>query len=209
LYADGSNVKSKGTISMSLEEGDRDILEQIRNEMESERPLEFLDYSNKTDFGYTYKNQYRLLLFSAHMCRTLELIGMVPNKSLVAEFPMLPDELIRHFVRGLFDGDGSVYRHQYQNRNSYQHTLTITSTLPLCEQLVDIVENTLGIHCHIYDASNHNGITKVFNVSGKRQIKKFMDWMYNESDLKLQRKYERYLKYFYSDDENIDNTSVA
>lgn len=209
LYADGSNVKSKRTVSMSLEERDRDILEDIRNEIGSERPLEFIDYSNKCDFGYTYKNQYRLLLFSSHMCNTLEQIGMIPNKSLVVDFPTLPNEFIRHFVRGLFDGDGSVYRNKYKNRNSYQHILTITSTLMLCEKLVDIVENTLGINCHIYDASNHNGITKVFNISGKNQIKKFMDWIYDDADLKLQRKYDRYIQYFYSDEKNINNTLTA
>ena len=208
FYADGSNVKSKRTISMSLEEKDKDILERIRNEIGSERPLEFLDYSNKHDFRYTYKNQYRLLLFSAHMCNVLESIGMVPNKSLVADFPTLPSELVRHFVRGLFDGDGSVYRHKYKNRNSYQHTLTITSTLSLCEKLVNVVESALDINCHIYDASNHNGITKVFTISGKNQIKKFMDWIYDGSDLKLQRKYDRYIQYFYSD-EDVNNTLTA
>lgn len=208
LYADGCNNKSKGTISMSLEEGDKNILEQIRHEINSERPLEFIDYSSKHDFGYVYQNQYRLLMFSMYMCKTLENIGMVPNKSLVVKFPTLQNELVRHFIRGLFDGDGSVYRRQYENRSSYQHTLTITSTLSLCEQLVDIVENELNINCHIYDASNHNGITKVFTISGKNQIKKFMDWIYDESDLKLQRKYERYIQYFYSD-ENINNTLTA
>ena len=80
----------------------------------------------------------------------------------MVEFPMLADELNRHFIRGLFDGDGSVCRTQYKNRQSYQHTLTITSTLMVCEKLVDIVENAIDINCHIYDASNHNGITKVW-----------------------------------------------
>lgn len=209
LWADGCNFPKKGTISMSLEEGDKKILELIRNEIGSERPLEFVDYSNKHDFGYTYKNQYRLLLFSTHMCKTLESIGMVPNKSLVVKFPRLPENLSRHFIRGIFDGDGSLSRSKSKNRDSYKHVLTITSTMSLCEQLVNIVKKELDINCHIYDASNHNGITKVFSISGRNQIKKFMDWMYNGSDLKLHRKYERYIQYFYSDDTNINNSSAA
>ena len=209
LMADGCNNKSKCTISMSLEERDREILEKIRMEIGSERPLEFLDYTNKHDFGYTYKNQYRLLMFSTHMCKTLEQHGMVPNKSLIVELPILPSNLVRHFIRGLFDGDGSVYRGKYKRKNSYQHTLTITSTLSMCEKLVEIVEQEVKINCHIYDASNHNGITKVFNISGKNQIKKFMDWMYQDTDLFLQRKYNRYLEYFYDEDGDINNSSVA
>ena len=78
----------------------------------------------------------------------------------------------------------------------------------VCKELVDIVENAINIHCHIYDASNHNGITKVFNISGRNQIKKFMDWMYEGSDLKLDRKYNRYIQFFYSD-EDMNNSSVA
>lgn len=210
LMADGCNNKSKSTISMSLEEKDKEILDKIRMEIGSERPLEFIDYTNKHDFGYTYKNQYRLLMFSIHMCEVLEQYGMIPNKSLIAEFPVLPASLVKHFIRGLFDGDGSVYRSKYKKtRNSYQHTLTITSTFSMCEKLVEIVEREVKINCHIYDASNRNGITKVFTISGKNQIKKFMDWMYQDADLFLQRKYNRYLEYFYEEDNNINNSSVA
>ena len=35
--------------------------------------------------------------------------GLTPRKSLDMQFPEVPDEFLRHFVRGLFDGDGTVY----------------------------------------------------------------------------------------------------
>lgn len=198
LCADGSNNRDKNTVSMTLEEGDFDILEKIRKEIKSERELDFLDYSNKHNFGYTYKNQYRLLLFSSHICDSLIAHGVVPNKSLILEFPEIEKELLHHFIRGVFDGDGSVY----QGKRKTQFTLTITSTDLFCNTLKCIVEESIGINCHVYDASNHNGITKVFTISGRNQVKKFMDWMYNGADLFLQRKYDRYLNYFY----NINNS---
>ena len=198
LCADGTNNRDKGTVSMTLEEGDFDILEKIRKEIKSEREVEFLDYSNKHDFGYTYKNQYRLLLFSSHICDSLINLGVVPNKSLILEFPEIEEDLLHHFIRGVFDGDGSVY----QGKIKTQFTLTITSTDSFCNTLKCITEKFVGINCHIYDASNHNGITKVFTISGRNQVKKFMDWMYNDADLFLQRKYDRYLNYFY----NINNS---
>lgn len=194
LYADGCNNKNKGTISMSLEEKDKHILEDIRNEIGSERPLEFIDYSNKHDFGYTYKNQYRLLLFSAHMCRILETYGVVPNKSLVLDFPNLKDNLLHHFIRGYFDGDGCIT----QGKKDTNFILTITSTNSFCEKLKEIVEKEVGINCHIYDASNHNGITKVFTTSGRLQTKAILDWLYQDADLFLKRKYDRYIQYFYN-----------
>lgn len=201
LYADGSNNRNKSTVSMSLEEGDFDILEKIRKEIGSEKELEFLDYSNKNDFGYTYKNQYRLLLFSSRICDSLAKHGLVPNKSLILEFPEIRQDLLPHFIRGMFDGDGSVYR----GKKCTKFTLTITSTYSFCNKLKEIVCNTIDINCHIYDASNHNGVTKVFTVSGGKQVKKFLDWIYCDADLFLQRKYDRYIDYFY----NINNSLSA
>lgn len=193
LYADGNINPKKQTISMSLQEEDFEILEKIRNEIGSEKPLKFIDYSNKHDFGYTYKNQYRLLMFSKHMCESLIKLGMMPNKSLKLDFPEINAKLYRHFIRGYFDGDGSVYR-KIVNKNNMPITLTITSTKSFCEKIKDIVEKEIGIYCGIYDPSNKNGITKVFVLSKNASIK-FMDWIYYDADLYMSRKYDRYIEY--------------
>ncbi|TAN42510.1 MAG: hypothetical protein EPN22_12115 [Nitrospirae bacterium] len=36
-------------------------------------------------------------------------LGVTPNKSLTMEFPTMPSEMERHFIRGCWDGDGSVF----------------------------------------------------------------------------------------------------
>ena len=203
LYADGCNFPKKSTISMSLDEGDKEILEKIRVEIGSEKELEYLDYSNKHDFGYTYKNQYRLLFFSAHMCKSLDAHGMTPNKSLTLSFPNIDDDLLPHFIRGVFDGDGSIYKHK---NNGY--TLTVTSTNDFCMSLKDIVEKALGVHCCVYDAQNHNGITKVFTISGKIQTKNFLDWIYHDAELFLERKYDRYVQYYFNNTNINDSLSA-
>lgn len=205
LYADGCNFIKKGTVSMSLEEDDRKILEKIRTKVDSERELEFIDYSNKHDGGYTYKNQYRLLFFSTHMCNSLNSHGMTPNKSLSLKFPVIEPDLVRHFIRGYFDGDGSVY----QGKRKTQFVLTITSTNGFCKTLKEIIEDELGVNCHIYDASNHNGITKVLSTSGRVQVKKLLDWLYKDAELFLERKYNRYIQYFYEHNNDINNSLSA
>lgn len=195
FYADGSNFPPKQTISMSLQEEDKDILERIRNEMGSEHELEFLDYSNKHDFGYSYKNQYRLLLFSAHMCKILSEKGMIQNKSLTLEFPEWLDEsLYSHFIRGYYDGDGCVhFSERYKNS-----ILTITSTEKFCLKIKEYIEKTLPINTYIVDASSHNGITRVFGISGANQIKTFLDWLYKDADIYLERKHQKYINKYYN-----------
>ena len=192
LFADGSNCKDKHTITMSLQEEDGYILDMMRKEIKSEKPLEYLDYSNKHDFGYTYKNQYRFLLFSAKICRALENIGMVPNKSLVLDFPDIPEELYPHFIRGYFDGDGSYCPH-YTKDGKFQPLITFTSTDTFCQKLQTILKEKLNIRGgNIYDASCHNGVTKVLSISGRLQTKAILDWLYKDADMYLTRKYEKY-----------------
>ena len=203
FYADGSNCESKQTIAMSLQEDDKNILEAIRLEINSQKPLEYIDCSKKHDGGYHYKNQYRLLMFSKHMSNILRDKGMPHNKSLTLQWPtFLSSDLYADFIRGYYDGDGSVYR------SGTNYTVTITSTNEFCVKLKDIVESTIGVHCGIYDAQNHNGITKVFAISGKNQVKKFLDWIYEDAALLLERKHNRYLQYFYNSIQDTSNTST-
>lgn len=201
LYSDGSNNPNKSTVSLALQEEDGYILEVIRRELKSGRPLEYLDYSSKHDFGYNYKNQYRLVFYSSYICCQLSNLGVVRNKSLKITFPkFLRKDLLPHFIRGVYDGDGSIYR-SYRNDNNLPITVTITATNSFCKSLQELCQEELGITAGIYDASCHNGITKVFTLSGRNIAKKFLDWIYLDANIYLQRKYDRYIDYY-----NINNS---
>lgn len=193
LYADGSNFTPKQTISISLKEDDKYILERMREELKSSKPLEYLDYSNKHDFNYNYANQYRLLIFSKHMSNELDKKGVKKNKSLILEFPtFIDDNLIKFFILGYFDGDGSFCAH-YTKEGKFQPLITFTSTESFCRDLQICLRRLLNIPCgNIYDASCHNGVTKVLSFSGVKQVKTFLDWLYTGSDMYLVRKYEKY-----------------
>lgn len=134
FYADGCNIMNKSTVAMSLEEKDKEILEKIRFEIGSERKLEFIEQSKRKDKNnnYHYKDMWRLLLFSSHICKALDNLGMMPNKSLKLKFPKwLNKNLYSHFIRGYFDGDGSLSLYQKPN-GKYQALLTLTSTNDFC-----------------------------------------------------------------------------
>lgn len=198
LYADGSNIIDKCTIAMSLEESDKEILEKIRLEIGSEKQLEFIKQSKRQDINnnYCYKDMWRLLLFSKHMCDTLNNLGMIPNKSLKLEFPeWLNKNLYSHFIRGYFDGDGSLCIYQKKN-GKYQSLLTITSTNNFCNKCLEIIRKELEIGGGIYDASNHNGITKVLAISGFVQLEKILNWLYKDAELFMKRKHDIYMNQF-------------
>ena len=59
-------------------------------------------------------------MVSNKLVSDIEKLGVIENKTLVLTFPELPTELVHHFIRGYFDGDGSVFlcndpRPEYDN----------------------------------------------------------------------------------------------
>lgn len=199
LYADGYNNYQTRTVSLDLKYVDVDILRRISKELKTNRPLLYTQPSDSARPGekYTSKPHYKLSISSKRISKRLSELGIVENKSLILQFPTyLADELIPHFIRGYFDGDGCLYANVGDNNKPYNQEVCITQTESFCESMKDVIKHTLGIDCHIHDASCHNGTTKNLRITGRMQCNKFLDWIYKDADLMLDRKHEKYLTQF-------------
>lgn len=193
----------KSTISLSLQESDIDILNKINTCLKYDKPIKIIDQSKhkqpKNDVNYNYCNMATIQIYSNTMCKDLIRHGVYENKSLLLEFPYwMKEELYSHFIRGYFDGDGgfcSRIAEGYGRRD----LITFTSTEVFCKALRTVLKYVVGIPGgNIYDASCHNGITKVLSISGYYQTKILLDWMYEDANLYLKRKHDLYLEKFYS-----------
>ena len=199
LYADGTNNTKEHRVSLALKYTDVNILNKISNELGLNKNLEYVSERISTYYGKEFKSQsqYRLRVNSLHFSERLVELGMVPKKSLVLVFPtFLPADLIPHFIRGYFDGDGCVQTQISKTGYLCDHKINILSTNDFCETMEKIIESILGINCHIYNTSAQNGITKQLCIVGRRQCTKFLEWIYKDADLYLDRKYQIYLTRF-------------
>jgi hypothetical protein len=99
LYADGCVHSQENKIELGLAEKDYEHLNKFRN---------FLQIKNKIAYRDSTKS-YRLSFRSKKSKQDLIALGYIPCKSLLLHFPnsqQVPDYLIKHFIRGYFDGDG-------------------------------------------------------------------------------------------------------
>lgn len=112
LYADGyvrqrkqfnGKHKQGGMVGISLKNGDEYLLKKLIIDLESTYKL----YKVSKDNSLSYK----LEINSSKMAKDLIKLGCVPNKSLILLPPNLDDIYIPHFIRGYFDGDGSIGRY--------------------------------------------------------------------------------------------------
>lgn len=203
FYADGNNSIDKNTVCMALQERDKDVLEAIRKEIGSTKPLEFVNRSKKRSEGCNCQDQYKLVMYSEYMCKTLQEKGMVPRKSLVLQWPnFLSDDLYPHFIRGFLDGDGTI-----DNRKS-SYRASFLGPYNFCKDALEYIESKLGIRGYIYENVCENGITANLIINHKEQVKKFLDYIYQDADLYLKRKYNIYISKYCSE-ENINNTLTA
>lgn len=52
---------------------------------------------------------YTIRINNAEIYADLQRLGVTPAKSLTLQFPDIPPDCVRHFIRGCWDGDGSIY----------------------------------------------------------------------------------------------------
>lgn len=119
------------------------------------------------------------------MCDDLERHGCVPKKSLILNFPpssSLPGSLLRHFVRGYFDGDGTIYFYGSRTRIEFCGTRSFLSTLS-------------GLLPCSYRPVSRGG-RNIFRLvySAKADIKTLINWMYKGASICLLRKRDRAMK---------------
>ena len=201
LFADGCNFKR--SINLFLQAPDKCLLEDICQEIGYDGELEFRDRSRDREKGVKCQDVYGLRLHSAYMSNVLANHGVVPNKSLVLQFPTcVPSHLVSHFMRGYMDGDGHI------GRTEKDTTVAFVSTLDFCEAVNDVLEKQLGITFAMREAGNHNGVTMQCETHNKTKRKIFLDWIYKDADLKLERKYQTYLSK-YCNSYNTNNTLTA
>jgi intein-encoded DNA endonuclease-like protein len=191
LYADGCVQMGCGTytLSLKLKSDDQIIIEKFRNIMSPSSPIKIF-YSKYSYFRINQKE----------VCEQLETLGCVPNKSLILEFPTkVPTNLIRHFLRGYSDGDGSIYINRVKNKQGKKYNNTIwkfVSTKQFCQQTAKILKEELGISCsQSLSRPKTNNTTTTLTVGGNLQSKKVLDWLYQDATIYLPRKYEKYLEF--------------
>jgi hypothetical protein len=196
LYADGCNYKNK-FFTISLAEKDKSILEKFNKELGSNRPIKIIKMSLKNK---NWQNQYRLDVYNQKMTNDLFKLGLVPNKSSLLKFPskkQVPKHLLRHFIRGYFDGDGYIgYRKtkQYKGtRNLTQVNMSIMSNLSFSESLKKNIFKELGIKVYLIQRYKEKlNVSRGIYLTGCKRNMIFFEWIYNDSTIFFDRKYDKY-----------------
>lgn len=193
LYADGNTQHNR--FSIRLKAQDKHILERFSQAIFGKIHLK--EYkagsSRMMENGkirtITCSASWDLNVCSVSMADAVSRLGAFPKKSLTLRFPtrdQVPDHLLRHFIRGYFDGDGCISKNIH--RKCRHDAVIIISSHVFCEEFSKRMRDILGVN---FVNRRRNKIS-TSRVSGGKQVKTFMDWTHRDSTISLDRKRLRY-----------------
>lgn len=99
LSYDAHSHRYRITITMN----DHSIIKYLRDNYSPDKKI--YEYKHKSG----KRPSYTFITTNEFDINYLLKIGVVERKSNVLEFPVIKDTYRRHLIRGIFDGDGSVY----------------------------------------------------------------------------------------------------
>lgn len=113
--------------------------------------------------------------------------GVIPRKSGFLKAPDIQHALVRHFVRGLFDGDGSIGEKNFA---------LICNNLSFCNEIKNLIEKHTGIALRISSPCSPVTGKPVYRLTGYRKDKHVLTWLYQDQSPVLARKYEKFSRFW-------------
>jgi hypothetical protein len=183
LYADGyvRNRSGKGSeLRLKLSIKDKDHLIKFKQFISSDTNIPLVYEENKNS------KCYKVSINSNKIVKDLINKGCINKKSRVIKFPYFLDKkLIPHFIRGYFDGDGSI------SFSEKQIGLNIVSaSIKFLKELAkELAKETNCKESNLVGSSNN---FKYIQFSAKDDLYKLYDFLYKESNIYMDRKRDKY-----------------
>ncbi len=183
IYADGNvswnTIKGYYSLTITAAAKDKEHLELFRVKLNSTKPLL---YSQKT-------NSYRLIANSKKLCEKLINLGVIPKKSMVVTFPnFIPKKLMKHFLRGIIDGDGCI-RWVKRDRSPFFEITIASGSRKFSEGFVKAINNNIEVTTNLIKRDN----IFIMRYTCTR-AEKLARYIYSNGNIFLKRKNKKFLE---------------
>jgi len=173
IASDGHVWEKRPYITIGIHKKDIEILNYIKNNISPQSKIRIS------------KNKCQICIFSKKIHTKLLKLGIDHKKTFNLKLPKMPKKYISHFIRGFFDGDGSIWKTNfYPGGKDYYYANIVSGS----KQILDDINNYLGfgrvnkIKNKYYELKfNQKDCIKLFNI------------IYSNCDFKLIRKYNKFL----------------
>ena len=173
IYADGYIYRDLTRVRIKIK--DKDLLEKMSKAMNSTYPIK------NDSLKYWYFEISRKSII-----RDLLKYKLTPNKSKTMRFPNISKQYIPHFIRGYFDGDGSIT----SSGNGKSFRVVFAGNKNFLDDICNNLRQN-GINC---TKPHKEKNIYAFSLSVKNSLL-FYRYIYNNATIYMKRKNKRFSKY--------------
>lgn len=182
IFSDGC-IFNKRCLNISSK--DEELIHWCKNIIESSAPI------------HKYKNYFSFIISNKSIYGSLQKLGVIERKSWEEySLPKIRNNLKRHFIRGIFDGDGSFY---IDNREKYKYlcaSFTCNSKKFLKEIRDWLEKRGITTQNIRFDEKDSNKGSWQLRISKKNSIRKFGNNLYRKANFFLPRKYRIFNSFY-------------
>tara|TARA_R110000868_G_scaffold46524_5_gene153637 strand:+ start:21154 stop:21981 length:828 start_codon:yes stop_codon:yes gene_type:complete len=178
------------SLIIALSNKDHEHLEKIKMALQSNNPIKSIIIKPNKKVK-VYSHQSRIEIYSAQIVNDLLKFNITPNKTYTYNMPdwLINHELVNHFIRGYFDGDGSIGKYKKPPSKILHSQLNMLGTELFIKQYKTIIEQ----NCNV----NDNKIIKINNIyslsySGNNVVKRIYEFLYKDATIYLDRKKDKF-----------------
>ena len=183
LTADGY-INKHGQVGLAISEKDITHVEKYKKDIMAEHPIK-IEKNNKSVFSNN-SGLAVIKIENKHLYQSLISHGFAINKTMKETPANIPNDLIRHYIRGIFDGDG------WFSTSGYCHEIGFGMGKDILEYIKNIFE--LKLNVKKYAIRQYKTIFK-YRITSKKEIDKILNFFYQDATVFLERKYKKYLEY--------------
>jgi len=191
FFAADGGILNDGRITVCLAETDKEIVELFSKELGVNKAEE----TSNCQGGAVFRQRQFKIRFKSHkMLKDLEVFGIKYKKSLneMSFIGKIPKELEHHFVRGYFDGDGSISDVCSKRKTACYVSGITNSTRNILEEFSTIFDG-LGIKNRVIATTNKTEYYTIYLPSTRHSCK-LGDYMYKHATIFLQKKKDKFDK---------------
>jgi predicted DNA-binding protein YlxM (UPF0122 family) len=167
LFADGNIEKSNPVFRLSQRAPDG--LQKVLNLMRSSHTIAVKE--KKSYKGAISGKIYIFKVWNKKLYNDLLNLGLTPAKSTEMKFPQVPSKYMNHFIRGLYDGDGSFYINRFDGAIISQYR---NGSLDFITAVTNILQKELNIPITIHRNEKFN----TYYIKIRQKIKELAAYLY-------------------------------
>jgi len=185
-------------MKLDLSSEDRGHVEKFKNAIESNHTIRDYTYPSSFDKNKT-QTVSRIALYNKYFGENLYYnYGMIPHRDNIDNLKdKIPNHLIKDFIRGVVDADGSISF--YYDETSKLKTKKVAIQITTLECLNTFInEYLLGkglLKTKLKQNQRYKGRDsncRTLSISGRIQATNVISYLYKDSNISLDRKYQRY-----------------